>query len=222
MFGLDNTPHPISWALAFGDIMHKACGAWAKGKDWQEAFEKRYEQYARRNVPSQRLWNGEFQGQQDGVVLRAMGLSLMKEYISTIKGKPLADSIELQLSRDLGDGIILTGKVDCIWTGGTIVDWKAVSSPKYLSKIQALIYAILSGGPSPFEFHAFIKGRQPYCDQVLIEETMKQENLDRVIEHFIKPIARQIQAGIFPAMPGEYLCSEEYCGYWDACEGRLM
>lgn len=212
-------PHSISWAMAGGTVVHDTLWAWARGWGWRDVFALEWQKYENRTA-SQKNWNGEFTD-ASGVLEKAQALDLLKKYIGSQKDKPDPKLVELSLSKDLGDDIWLTGRIDALWHG-KIIDWKLTSSPGYLSPIQAIIYAILNGGPSEFEYHALVKARNPYLDIIPIPETEKQENLDRIIDYHIKPIARMIQSGTFYNNPTSNLCSERYCGYWKGCKARLI
>lgn len=215
---MNGVEHSISWPLAWGSIGHSGLAAWAQGKDWREVIEAEYRLYTSRKA-SQKDWNGEF-SDNTGVIERAMVIDLLTKYTNDMDRVPNPKMVEQNLTRDLGDGVWLTGKVD--WLEMPIVDWKFTRNISYLSPIQALCYAILSGGPCEFEYHALVKARNPYWDIVPVKETEKQENLDRVVEFKIKPVAKAIEAKVFPANPSHRLCSSQYCGYWNMCPGRFV
>lgn len=219
-YELRNTPHPLSWAMAGGDIAHEALKSWAHDNPWEDTFEEQKQQWVGRTV-DQKDWNGEFTDTAGGTIQLVMAKELVKKYIKGVEGKPNKELVELNLTKDLGDGVILSGRIDSIWPDGRIVDWKVSSSPRYFSPIQAICYAILNGGPSKFEYHGMIKARSPYWDVFPVKQTEKQENLDRVVETRIKPVAKAIEQGIFPANPEGKLCRKKWCGYWRVCEGRF-
>ena len=223
---LDNVQCPISWPMAYASAGHKALAAWAKDEDHMAVFERECLLYERRTA-RQKNWNGEFLNPGGGMIDKMQIKHLLKEYTSTVEEKPHRDSVELSLTRDLGDDVILTGRIDAIWPTGAIVDWKFTRNPTYLSPLQPLIYAILNGGPSEFEYHAMVKTRSPYFEPIPVPETEKQENLDRVTENLIKPIAFNIQAAIddpklWQARPQEFLCKPEYCSYFASCEAHFV
>lgn len=221
-YQLEHRQRGISWAMAYANAGHKALAAWAHNEDWLDAYEQACSEYGRRTARVSD-WNGEFTDPDPtgAIVQKAQIKDLLKKYINGMIGKPDGKLVELPLSKDLGNGVILSGRVDALWDG-VIVDWKFISSPKYLSPIQAIIYAVLNGGPSEFRYDAMVKARNPYWESIPIPETKKQENLDRAIEHVIKPVARVIESGVFYARPDEFLCKKQYCGYWKECEGRFV
>jgi len=217
---LNDEPASISWAMAGGTVGHDTLKAWAEGKAWREFFEARWQQYASRRA-YQKNWNQEFTDPDNAMVQRMLVLDLLGQYTAARKSDlPDPQLVERNLDRDLGDGVLLTGRVDEIGKG-KIIDWKFASSVKYLSSVQACIYSILNGGPSVFEFHAMVKAGMPYYQPIDVPETRSAKNLHRVIEGHIKPIAFSIQAGNFPSNPTAFLCQKRYCGYWDICKGRF-
>lgn len=225
-YELAEVKHPLSWPMAYASAGHKALAAWANDEDYMATFERECLLYERRTA-SQKNWNGQFINPGGGTVDKMQIKYLLKKYTEDVVGKPHPDSVEMSLSRDLGDDVILTGRIDSIWSTGAIVDWKFTRNPRYLGALQPLIYAILNGGPSEFEYHALVKTTSPYYEPIPVPETEKQENLDRIIEHLIKPVAFNIQAAmdnpkLWQARPQEFLCKPEYCGYWENCEGRFI
>lgn len=223
-YEIEGKPHSTSWAMSYADCGHYALKMWSKGEDYLEAFARRCAEYEHRTVAIKN-WDGTFTDTETGIIQKAQIKDLLQKYIASNPTKPDPSMVEMFLTRDLGDGILLTGRVDVL--GTPIVDYKFTSSPKYLSPIQAIIYAILNGGPSEFEYHGMIKARNPYCDVMPIPETQKQENLDRVTEYVIKPIAKKIQLAIenpelWEAHPHEFLCQSRYCGYWNVCDAHFV
>lgn len=223
-YEIKNKPHSTSWAMSYAECGHYALKAWANDADYMDAYQQRCSEYEHRTITIKN-WDGTFTDTETGVIQKAQIKDLLQKYIAAMTIKPDPSMVELSLTRDLGDDIILTGRVD--WLGSPIVDWKFTKDIKYLSKIQAIIYSILNGGPSEFEYHVMFKVRNPYCDVIPVVETQKQENLDRVTEFVIKPIARKIQLAIenpslWEAHPHEFLCQARYCSYWKVCEGRFV
>lgn len=223
-YEIEGQPHSTSWALSYAEAGHYALKAWANDTDYMDAFIHRCSEYEHRTVDIKN-WDGTFTDTETGIVQKAQIKDLLQKYIAANPTPPDPSMVEMFLTRDLGDDILLTGRVDVL--GTPIVDYKLTSSPKYLSKIQAIIYSILNGGPSEFEYHMMIKARNPYYDVMPIPETQKQENLDRVTEYVIKPIARKIQLAIenpelWEAHPHEFLCQRRYCNYWNICDAHFV
>ena len=221
---MDGVKHPSSWAICYGDAGHVALKAWAEGKNWLEVFEQECLSYERRTAKI-KDWNGEFTDTERGTIQKVQVKHLLERYIADQTAKPNPELVEKFLSRLLQDDIILTGKID--WLGDPIVDWKFTSNPDYINKLQGIIYAILNGGPCEFEFHALVKARNPYWTPVPVPETQIQDNLDRVLEYVVLPVAKNIgrcieNPELWEAHPTEYLCKEKWCGYWEVCTGRLV
>jgi hypothetical protein len=224
-YELEGIPHSLSWAMAYASCGHTALKAWANDEDWMAVFLDECSKYEHRTAYAKN-WNQKFTDNDAAVVQKMQIKSLLKQYTSTVPEKPDPQMVELQLSKDLGDDILLTGRIDAGWPSGAIIDWKFTKNPRYLSPIQAIIYSILNGGPSEFEYHAMVKDRSPYWDAIPVPETQSQENLDRVIKYMIKPIAKRIQLciedpSLWEAHPHEFLCQERYCGYWEHCQARF-
>jgi hypothetical protein len=221
-YEFEHRSHSTSWTMSYGDAGHYALAAWANGRNWQEAFQERCAEYEKRTIPISD-WDGTFSDMETGAIQKAQIKDLLNKYISAqeeMGNRPDPRAVEFCLNRDLGNGIILTGRID--WFGSPVVDWKFTTSPKYLSPIQPLIYALLNGSPCEFEYHAMVKDRNPWWEVFSVPETNNQQNLDRVMDHIIKPIANCINNNIYMARPDSSLCKKRYCGYWENCEGRLV
>lgn len=214
--------HPLSWALAYGDILHHTLShGWVLGEDWKEVFLAREAEWQNRTV-SQSHWDGTFTDVDRATLTRIKTLDLLDKYI-TLMGddKPDPKLVEMSLTKELGDSVVLTGRVDAMW-GGKIVDWKLTTDPRWLNPLQLLIYAILSGGACESEFHCFIKARHPHVEIIDVPQTRDQDNLDIAVNHIIKPIAKMIEAETFYSDPSSNLCKEAYCSYWEHCQGRFV
>lgn len=222
-YELEGRQHSHSWAMAFAQCGHDALKAWTNNEDYLDVFVKKCAEYEHRTADI-KDWDGTFTDTETGITQKAQIKDLLQKYTATMP-KPDPSLVELYLTRELGDDILLTGRIDALLEG-RIIDWKFTGSPKYLSPIQAIIYAILNGGPAEFDYHALIKARNPYCDVIPVEQTRNIDNLNIVIQYIVKPIAKQIESAIadptlWQARPQDYLCQERrMCGYWKDCEGR--
>lgn len=128
--------------------------------------------------------------------------------------KPQA--VEMKLTRNLGD-ITLTGVIDALW-GGKLIDFKFTASRAFKPDLlQATCYALLNGGPSIFQFLVFHRDKTPRLETINVKETLDQQYLDWTVNRVIRPTAKAIEAGNFPANRGHSLCSQNYCSYWDSC-----
>ena len=214
----DGEPKSMSWTMAISEAFHKALAAWGKNEDWKQVYRDRVAEYTQRTAHVSN-WNGKFTDPSDMLIQHAYAKELLDSYTSTA---PKPDAVEVPLSKEIEEGLILTGRVDDM-LGGVLVDWKMTTprNAKYLSPLQAIIYAILNGGPSEFRWHVMYKTRSPYWEEIRVIETTEQDRLDRVIETVVKPVAKALKYEVFPANPTHRLCSQRYCGYWDICGGKL-
>ena len=134
--------------------------------------------------------------------------------VLSLPTKPQA--VEMKLTRDFGD-FTLTGVIDTLW-GGKLVDFKLTASRFFRADVlQAACYALLNGGPSQFQFFVFHRDKTPRLEPINVKETQDQQYLDWVVNRIIRPTAKAIKAGNFPANPSHNLCSQDYCSYWAIC-----
>lgn len=208
----------ISWKLAIGDAFHEGLAAWGNDEDWKQVYRDRVKEYTQRTAYVSN-WDGKFTDPSDMLIENAYAKELLDKYTSTA---PKPDAVEVQLTTEIEEGLILTGRVDAMF-GGMLVDWKMTTprNAKYLGPLQPIIYAILNRGTCEFRWHVMYKARSPYWEEIRVTETTEQDRLDRVIETIIKPVAKGLQYEVFPANPTHTLCNERYCGYWDICKGKL-
>lgn len=80
------------------------------------------------------------------------------------------------------------------------------------------------GNPAPsFLFHSIVQTKQPQVE--LVETRRTIDRLNRFVELCVITAAQIVQACELdmwaPADPGSWVCSERYCGFWQACRRRL-
>jgi len=104
-------------------------------------------------------------------------------------------------------------------TEDKIIDHKVTTrmySDSFLaSDIQATAYYYVH--KKPFEFHLALKQKELKIKPAYTE---RNNNDCKFFETVVSRVNKAIESGIFPPNPSGYMCSEEYCGYWNICRGK--
>jgi len=148
--------------------------------------------------------------------------SLYSRKVSPCVKKPLL--IETELSADVGLDIPLSGTVDLLHNGKTILDLKTASKSKPDSfgqnNLQATAYTILVQKEiverPNFEFRVLVANKEP-VEQVIPAIVSQQD--ERALLARMMVVLRMLETGLFPPTnPNEaWWCSERFCGYWSSC-----
>lgn len=159
----------------------------------------------------------DWQGEDPGYV-KDVGVEILRSYHRELAPKVEPLAVELLLERSVND-VLLRGRVDLIRGEGVPLDFKTARRKKSQDELdrdlQPTVYTLLLGGPSPFEFHFLLKTKVP---AVLLSQTHRtQKDIDWFTRELLPKAAAQISAGIFPPNPTGFLCSPDYCVFYDVC-----
>lgn len=157
-------------------------------------------------------------GDKDPGQVKDMGITLLTKYYNEIMPDVLPEQVEARKMREF-HGIHLIAYMDVIDWHGTVIDHKTVSRAKspadIINDIQSSFYGIVLGKDSiDFEFHEAIDKSSPEIRVVAFKKTADDLAWcgDIIVSAW-----KQIHMGIFIPNPTSYLCSSDYCGYYQAC-----
>lgn len=150
--------------------------------------------------------------------IKDAGIILLTKYYNEIMPNVLPEEVETRKTREF-NYIHLIAYMDVIDWHGTVIDHKTVSRAKspadIVNDIQSSFYGIVLGKNSiDFEFHEAIDKSSPEIR--VIPFTKNADDLAWCGD-IIKAAWKQIHMGLFVPNPTSYLCSPEYCGYYQAC-----
>ena len=139
------------------------------------------------------------------------------------KAEPLrAKDVEMTLEGrfNLGeDTIDLIGKPDALLVNDEVLDFKTVKSVWPTSRLendlQITIYSMLADAEKIALF--FMKQGKRKGEAKIVEATRTTKQKIRALNLIVR-ILDSIEAGIFPpADPTSWVCSKNYCDYWNIC-----
>lgn len=106
-----------------------------------------------------------------------------------------------------------------------VIDLKTSGKKKTQTDIdtsmQAGIYLLSreqDGKPATFDWHVAVKTKTP-TTQVLTRSCTDHGHTVAFVERVQEAIIHANSTGTYtPALPGQWWCTEKFCGYWDRCE----
>jgi len=221
-FDLKGVKTPMTVPMALGSIFHYAINAVINGRGPRTAVLEAVakiesgEPLTESPFRGESRWNGELviTPGDDRPRDLVSWLTHAVDLTATALGQGVV--MEVPLKREM-EGFTLVGVVDAFWKG-LIIDFKLVGPrSRGGSKLQAACYALLSGGPTRFQYWLVRKRASPELERIDMPDTERQEFLDAALEHVIIPTAEAINRGSFPANPDHFLCQPRYCTYWKFC-----
>lgn len=136
---------------------------------------------------------------------------------------PVAAEIQLQAQHpDLP--VPFSGTVDVITENQSIIDLKTARvkwrAGKEKETVQPEIYRFMLrqnyGHDYDFGFHVM-----SYSGDTQYIQVQKSNQEMRYIVNLVKAMLNSIETGIFmPAVPGHWMCSDKWCGYYNTCKER--
>ncbi len=150
------------------------------------------------------------------------GIKLVSEYHTNVAPSVQPFMVEEPFTIQAG-GSELKGIID-LATSGAIIDHKTAARPwtqeRADSDLQATCYLLAMhdmGVPiDSFEFHVGISEPEP--DVAKLRTRRSKAEFDWYLQ-LLGQVTKVIQSGVFlPAMPGSYVCSERWCGYYSICK----
>ena len=166
-------------------------------------------------------WEGKDKGKLKDEVMGTLSF-----YVQNVM--PQINPIMIEQKEEIKVGDIPCVRVRDVVTNEGVIDHKLAADPySILDKpkdIQSLAYLYPDGGR--FWYHVGVKGRtsnsqvlkgKPHKFVVqVIDFSRTKSEVDWWVDLLNKCYA-QIKAGIFPANPSNWLCSEKWCGYYQRC-----
>lgn len=118
--------------------------------------------------------------------------------------------------------------VDLIDRSGRIIDHK-VRKKKVTGEVKtSLQLSLYLLGLSKLEgrkiervrvaIESLIRKKEP---EIYVEEAIRTWKHVEFALEIVSQVVKAIEADIFPASPGNRLCSPRWCGYWELCMGKL-
>lgn len=165
------------------------------------------------------------EGEERGV-LKDQGIAITTEHHKAIAPlvQPIAVEETIQISLGEDFPYELVGKIDCIDNAGIIIDNKAYGkTPSQYDvdkDLQLGCYSLLYRAQKKqieksLRLDCIIKTKKPKAAQI----TTTRTNADcRWLLNLIEKVATAMQSGIFYPNPGNYLCSQKWCGYYSRCK----
>jgi len=160
--------------------------------------------------------------------IKDVGIAVVRAYDKTIAPDLKPVSVEREFSLQLeGVDWTYTGFLDLEEEDGGVVDRKVkgqrLSKPDADADIQPTSYLLArraEGNPAPeFRFHVGVKTKTPYAE--IVPTTRTNVQLDAFVDRLYAVSAEinwRMETGIWAgAVPGSWVCSERYCGYWNSC-----
>jgi len=201
-----------------GSVFHAAlCRRWVKPEDDQEEYIRiACAVLAKGEVPEgMRLehWNGQVLGDAPDPepIIGAYQL-----YVRTYPTTPALVEHVFERTVDLDlFPVVLWGVVDAVDAWGNIIDYKFSSQVPDMA--QLALYAFGMGKPIS-NCHAYHLC-QPDAVQV-IPLSWDEETLQNYLHQVVRPVARALRYGVFPARTDGWWCSEQRCAYYSMCVAR--
>lgn len=146
---------------------------------------------------------------------------LYADKVSPLIDKPIL--VEEMLQADIGLDLPMSGTIDLLHCEKKILDLKTSSMRKPLTygvnNLQAMNYALLvekNRDIKPEVEFTFLVANKTPVEQTIASVRCETDEL--VLKSRGAMLIRMINSGIFPpANPGEWSCSENWCGYWSSC-----
>ena len=218
---IDRQPSPSSDALLFGSAWHKMISLVAGGgeikKSWLEATSKTFEG-TEKSISDDNFNNAVDLG------IRMLAVPEIHAAIQGLNPTHLDYEIELHVP---GLPVPVTGFVDMIAADGLTYDFKtagkkwtqgqADGSLQPTVYLAALQQSSLVSLPASFRYMIFTKTKSP---EVQIIDTVRTAADVLAFYELARDVWRAIEAGIYvPNGIGSWKCSQNYCEFWNLCEG---
>jgi hypothetical protein len=165
-------------------------------------------------------WNTHWGNSTPGN-LKDKGIELVGLYLDEVAPSVIPQFIEQSLTKDL-NGTKFVIRIDLIDMNNVVIDHKT-SSKSYTQNAvdkdtQASATAFALGRPIAFQNHVAVKTKSPQIQVVRTYRTHADINwwyrmAVAIIEH--------MKTGYAPPNDDSWLCSEEYCGFFDLCRKDL-
>jgi len=137
---------------------------------------------------------------------------------------PEALELELRIEVD-GYPVGFLGYADIVEKGGVVRDIKTSASKKQQkfidTSLQITYYdwayeTLMEAALAELRFDVLVKTKKPY---VQLMETTRDDSHRIKFLHYAESLIESVERGVFhPAVPGDWLCSEKFCGYWSRCK----
>lgn len=222
---IDRQPSPSSDALLFGSAWHKMISLVASGQG----------HLGKSTLGSLNAWHTvmatmkELQDNPiaDGVQELGERLLAAPEIVNAIgRLDPVHLDYEIELHVP-GLPVPVTGFIDMIAADGLIYDFKTAgkkwTQDQADASLQPTVYlaALQQSGlvslPAPFRYMIFTKTKSP---EVQIIDTVRTAADVLAFYELAREVWRAIEAGIYvPNGIGSWKCSQNYCEFWNLCEG---
>ena len=218
---IDRQPSPSSDALLFGSAWHKMISLVAGGneikKSWLEATSKTFEG-TEKSISDDNFNNAVDLG------IRMLAVPEIHAAIQGLNPTHLDYEIELHVP---GLPVPVTGFVDMIAADGLTYDFKTAGKKwtqgQADSSLQPTVYlaALQQSGlvslPASFRYMIFTKTKSP---EVQIIDTVRTAADVLAFYELAREVWRAIESGIYvPNGIGSWKCSQNYCEFWQLCEG---
>lgn len=160
-------------------------------------------------------------GNKSPDIMREIGIALVGKYIDEIAPAIIPQFVERWIEKDL-NGTKFVIRIDLIDMNGVVIDHKT-SSKSYSQAdvdkdMQASASAFALGKPIVFHNHVAVKTKTPQMQIVKTYRTTADINwwyrkASAIIAH--------MKTGYAPPREDSWMCSEQYCGFYDLCRKDL-
>ena len=168
----------------------------------------------------------EQEAQKGKLINQAMNQALdaTRVYRETIAPTIQPAEAEVTLYADIGIGLPLMGIIDLTETDGTITDFKVMKrkTQDWAEKqLEVVIYCLLKQHntgewPSCFKYQIIVPNAKAVYQPL---STTRTEQDVRILMHYLQAYVNDLKAGSFrPADPGHWICSPQFCGYYETCK----
>lgn len=160
-------------------------------------------------------------GKSSPELLKDMGIELVGKYLDDVAPAIIPQFVEKTLERDL-NGVKFVLRLDLIDMNNVVIDHKTSSKVYTQADVdkstQASATAFALGKPIVFHNHVAVKTKTPIIQIVKTYRTHADINwwyrkASAILVH--------MKTGYAPPHEDSWLCSEQYCGFYDLCRKDL-
>ena len=160
-------------------------------------------------------------GKSSPDALKDMGLDLIDKYLEEVAPAIIPQFVEQWLEKDL-NGTKFVIRIDLIDMNNVVIDHKT-SAKSYTQAavdkdMQASASAFALGRPIVFHNHVAVKTKTP---QIQIVKTYRTHADINYWYQKASAILVHMKTGYAPPREDSWMCSEQYCGFYDMCRKDL-
>ena len=160
-------------------------------------------------------------GRQTPDAMKDMGINLIEKYLCEVAPSVIPQAVEQWIEKDL-NGTKFVIRIDLVDMNGAVIDHKTSSKMYNQADVdkdtQASASAFALGKPIAFSNHVAVKTKVPHIQIVRTFRT--HADISWWYQKAIAIIAH-MKTGYAPPREDSWMCSAQYCGFYDMCRKDL-